>query len=209
MINRISTVGARSAAVILALGLVVTACGGSGDDGGTALRGSVREPAPNVAEVSLPDGSADGADFSFQADEGELLLVYFGYTSCPDVCPTTLADVRNAVRSLDEADADRVTLAMATVDPERDTPEVLTGYVQTFVPGGHALVTDDYELLTKVGDAFGASFGVETGWDGEPVVEHTGFLYAVDDAGRIVVTWPFGMKSADMAHDIEQLLPAV
>jgi protein SCO1/2 len=86
---------------------------------------------------------------------------------------------------------------------------VLTGYVQTFVPDAHALVTTDDERLRAAADAFGASYGVEVDDDGEPEVFHTGFLYAVDDDGKLVLTWPFGMPAADFEHDIGLLLDQV
>jgi protein SCO1/2 len=184
------------------LGAVVLAgCGG--DD--RSLAGVVREPLPAVGDLALPDAGADGAPFAFRAPDDGLLLVYFGFTYCPDVCPTTMADVRQALRDLDEDDAARVEVAMATVDPGRDTPEVITGYVQGFVEGGHGLRTDDPEALQEVADAFGASYSVET-VDGEVEVAHTGYLYAVDDEGRLLVTWPFGTPDADLRADIELLL---
>jgi protein SCO1/2 len=191
---------AAAAAVVLA----AAACGDDGDE--AALRGIERLPIPDVSEPTLPDATADGADFSFVADDGEILLVYFGYTSCPDVCPTTLADVRTALRELPEDDAERVDLAMVTIDPAVDTGELLTGYVQTFVPDAHALVTTDDDRLRAAADTFGADYGVATDDDGEPEVFHTGFLYGVDDEGRLVVTWSFGTPPDDYVNDLGILL---
>jgi len=139
------------------------------------------------------------------AGEGKILLVFFGYTSCPDVCPTTLADTRSALGQLGD-DADKIEVAMATVDPERDTPEVITGYVQSFIPGAHALQTLDIGLLEEAAEPFGASFSVTSGSDGEVEVVHTGSLYAVDDEGRLLVSWPFGTAFEDIASDLRILL---
>jgi protein SCO1 len=169
------------------------------------LRGMTRTQPTDVSSVSLPDASDDGAPFTFAADDGRLLVVYFGYTSCPDVCPTTLADLRTAFDTLGE-DADLVDLAMVTIDPTVDTPEVLTGYVQAFVDDAHALSTTDDDELRAAADAFGADYRVEPGDDGEPIVEHTGFLYVVDDEGSLLLGWPYGQSAADIAHDLALLL---
>lgn len=167
------------------------------------LSGFVREPTPSVGGVGLPDVTDSGESFEFEA--GEVLLVYFGYTSCPDVCPTTLADTRTALSRIGD-DADRIEFAVATIDPMRDTDAVITGYVQGFIPDGHALRTDDDAALRAATDAFGASYSVDPDVDGEYVVTHTGSLYAVDDQGDLLVTWPFGTTIDDLADDLEILV---
>lgn len=169
------------------------------------LTGFVREPTPSVAGATLPDVTAGGEDFVFRAGEGRLLLVYFGYTSCPDVCPTTLADTRTALGRIG-GDADNVDFAMATVDPGRDTDEVIASYVQSFIPGAHALRTADDAELRAAADAFGVSYSVTEAADGDPEVTHTGSLYAVDADGDLLVTWPFGTTIDDLANDLEILL---
>lgn len=187
-----------------------------GDDPAPPLAGYERTPTPALGELTLPavepgagDVSAD-ADaerrFAFQADAGGLLLVYFGYTSCPDVCPTTLSDVRRALDGLGD-DAARVDLAMVTIDPEVDTPDILADYVRTFVPDAVALRTVDDGRLRTVAEAFGADYG-KTEVDGEAEVFHTASLYAVDAAGDLVLTWPFGTSASDLGADLAQLLEA-
>lgn len=190
---------------LLAAGVLLAACGGSGGDGPATLAGTVREPAPEVAEVSLPDAST-GGDLAMRADDGGLLLVYFGYTSCPDVCPTTMADLRTALGDLDEAERDRVEVAMATIDPDRDSGDVITRYVQTFIPDGHALRTEGPAELRAAADAFGADYSVTPKPGDEPEVAHTAWLYAVDDAGRLRVQWSFGTPSEDITDDLSILL---
>ena len=125
----------------LLTGAALTACGG-GDE---PLHGFVRDPAPNVADVTLPDVSNDGTEFALKAAPGELLVVYFGYTSCPDFCPTTMSDVKLARARQD--DPERIDVAMVTVDPNRDLATdparcngvILDCYVNSFVEGAHAL----------------------------------------------------------------------
>ena len=194
-------------ALVALVALVVAACGGS--DEPEPFAGFERTPAPVVDELQLPAIEADGSEapFTFRADDGELLLVYFGYTSCPDVCPTTLSDVRRASDRIGDG-ADRIDLAMVTIDPLVDTPEVLTGYVRSFVPEATAVRTVDDALLRPVADVFGADYGTLE-QDGEEQVFHTGSLYAVDDGGRLVLTWPFGVTSEDLERDLSRLLAEV
>jgi protein SCO1/2 len=194
------------AAVGVALALLA-ACGGGDRD----LVGLTRDPAPQVDAVALPDVSEGGAPFDFHAPAGGLLVVYFGYTNCPDVCPTTMADLKVALDDLGD-DADRVEVAMVTVDPARDTP-VLADYIQSFFPGAHAIATDDQAALQSVAGPFGVSYEVRTAPNGEIEVGHSSNLFAVDDAGRLVLTWSVGggegtARSADLAGDIRQLLQA-
>jgi len=181
------------------LAMLLVACSGR------ELTGFVRQPTPSVAGTSLPDVGDGGASFEFKADDGHVLLVYFGYTACPDVCPTTLADTRTALARIGN-DAEWVEFAMATVDPMRDSEDVITGYVHGFIPDGHALRTEDDEALLAAAEAFGATYSVDPDVDGEYVVTHTASLYAVDDQGNLLVTWPFGTSIDDLTGDLEILL---
>jgi protein SCO1/2 len=185
----------------LALTLAIaSSCGG----GERELVGYTLEPAPRVDAVALPDVSRDGEPFALRAQPAGLLVVYFGYTNCPDVCPTTMSDVRTALRQLED-DADRVDVAMVTIDPDRDAA-VLADYVGSFVEGGHALATDDAGDLRAVADPFGVSYLVDTNSGGEIEVSHSPQLYVVDDAGTLALTWQFGVPADDLADDLAQLL---
>jgi protein SCO1/2 len=190
-------------AAVMAASMVLAACGG---DEPADLAGYERIPVPNVSALSLPAVEADGSEqpFTFSADPEELLLVYFGYTSCPDVCPATLADLRVALEDLGER-ADEVDFAMVTIDPEVDTPEVLTGYVRSFIDSATAIRTLDATSLRDVADVFGADYGKETNDEGEDEVFHTASVYAIDDAGHLVLTWSFGTTPADISRDISIL----
>ncbi len=191
----------------LALAFLVVSCGDrNSDSDDSTVAGLVRVPAPEVASVFLPDASQGDEALPMVAEEGELLIMYFGYTACPDICPTTMSDLRIALDQLDEGDRSRVEVAMATIDPNRDSGELLTAYVQTFVPEAHALRTDDDTLLRVIADAFGADYQVTINADGEPEVAHTTWLYAVDDQGRLRVQWAFDTPSEDIARDIQILL---
>ncbi len=181
-------------------------CGSSTSEP-AALSGYVRDPSPNLSDLTLPSVSADGSSepFAMVGPSGGLLVVYAGYTSCPDVCPTTLADTRIALNQIGDK-ADDVQVAMVTIDPEVDTPEVLVNYVQSFVPDAVALRTLDDPELREVAGALGADYGTTTNDDGEEEVFHTGSLYAIDDAGNLVVTWPFGTTPTQLTDDLSVLL---
>lgn len=183
------------------LGLLAAGCSSEPEE----LAGFVRTPLPNVADVSLPDAGADGAPFQMTAPDDELLLVYFGYTSCPDVCPTTLADLKVALAELGD-DAEKVTVAMETIDIERDSDDVISHYVQSFIPDAHGLRARDDATLRAAADVFGADYSVQVNEEGDIEVGHTAHLYAVDDQGFLQVTWAFGTDPEIIARDIEILL---
>jgi protein SCO1 len=174
-------------------------------DTNSGLSGIVRDPAPMVDGDSIPSLTDPGSDITFQAAPGQFQLVFFGYTHCPDVCPTTLADLTVAMRKLPASDAAKVDTVMVTVDPDRDL-DVLAGYVQSFLPEGEAGGTADPARLQAVADAFGVTYAVTPNDDGEVDVIHSGFVYVVDDQGRLVLSWPFGTTSDAMASDLAILL---
>lgn len=193
----------------LAIALPLTGCGSS-DTGGkadsTTLGGAVPSPAPRVGTVTLPEVAVGKPDkpFRFIASDGGLLFVTFGYTNCPDVCPTTLSDLKKAIGNLGDAGA-KVDAAFVTVDPERDLPENLEPYLSSFVTDGHAIRTTDQAALQKAKDAFGVTSSVTKATDGTVSVAHTSRSFVVDDKGRIVVEWPFGTGSDGMTHDLKIL----
>lgn len=188
--------------------------GADGSEAG-AYSGYVVAPPNEVADVVMPVAAESGNDssgttpsgyFDFSAAPGGLNLVYFGYTFCPDVCPTTMSDVRRLLASLPEGEAGRVGVAMVTIDPARDTAQILTDYVHNFVDHGVALRTDDDTQLRAAADAFGADYEVRTNDEGDVEVSHTGDLYAVDDSGTVVMQWPFGTSYESITRDIRSLL---
>jgi protein SCO1/2 len=193
---------ARLAAVAVVVAVAVGAAGCGGGD--PELVGMTRDPEPRVDAVALPDVANGGQPFEFRAAPDGLLVVYFGYTSCPDICPTTMADLRTALGDIGE-DAERIDVAMVTVDPDRDT-DVLADYVRGFVPDGHAIATDDQQALRSVAEPFGVSYEVFTSPAGDVEVGHSSNLFVVDDTGTLVLTWSFGTTSDELAGDLEQLL---
>jgi protein SCO1/2 len=171
------------------------------------LAGVVREPAPVVDETSIPSLTTEGDDVAFRAQPDGLQVVYFGYTNCPDVCPTTMFDHTVSLRLLPDDMADQVDTVMVTVDPDRDL-ELLAGYVQSFVPDAEAAGTSDPAVLAAAAEPFGVSYDVVEASDGRIEVSHSGFLYVVGDNGELLLAWPFGTSSEEMAADMFQLLTA-
>lgn len=195
----------RSFAVLAAAAAMLLAACGS-DKEQKVISGLQSDPPMSVAALApLPDASSGDADFTFRAQRGEFLIVYFGYTQCPDVCPTTLSEVKKALAKAGDGIASKVDVAMITIDPDRDTGDLLTNYVQSFIPGSHALRTEDQALLQKTAKGFGTTYSVTKNAKGETEVVHGGNLYLVDEQGTIVLTWPFGLKSVAIATDLEIL----
>ena len=185
---------------------LLAGCGRSSGHAPPGARASA--PVARVGEIALPEVRTEGgaSPFRFQAPPGHLLVVYFGYTTCPDVCPTTLSDLHHALALLG-SDAARVELAFVTVDPARDTAQVLAPYVTAFVSGGHALRPGSEAQLASAERAFGASSSVTKNADGVIEVSHSAEGYLVDEQGRIVGQWPFGTLPERMASDLRTLLP--
>lgn len=191
------------AALLAAVLLPLAACGK--DQAAVELSGYTREPVPDVSTVELPLADGSGT-LPASATKGGYRLVYFGYTSCPDVCPTTLSDLKRAVRTLPADQQDKVDVAMMTIDPDRDLPDRLTEYLDTFFPkNSAALRASDPADLAAVAGAFGASYSVTPKADGTPEVAHSGDLYVVDDRGKVVLQWPFGVGAESMGSDLATL----
>jgi protein SCO1/2 len=195
--------------VLGAIAAVAALSGCGEDEQQDGLNGFTRTPAANVAAAGLPDVSPRGGGrrAAFRAGHGGLLLTYFGYTSCPDVCPTTLADTRRAIERLKARERGLVEVAMVTVDPRRDTRRALNGYLSHFFRRWRALRTTDAGALARAERAFGARHEIgRANRRGDYEVSHTGSLYAVDDEGVVRVEWPFGTDAEAIAEDMTALL---
>jgi protein SCO1/2 len=196
----------RRAFISLAVGgaAVLAGCGRGRQR--QTLVGYQLDPAPLVGDLSLPDVTNDGKEFALRATAGGMLLTFFGFTSCPDICPMTLATMSRALNRLGPALGSKVTVAMIAVDPSRDTPERLAQYVGGPLAGGHGLRSDDDTRLREVAARFMADYLVDTGVSGEPRVSHTSSVYVIDDTGTVVLVWQFGIAAKDMEMDLRLLL---
>ena len=193
--------------MIPALVLALTACSSGGS--GSSFVGYVPPSAKHVGNVSVAEWKESGtSDFHFHAAAGDVLVVYFGYTNCPDMCPTTMVAVRQAKTRIGADLASHVDLAMVTVDPERDLGANLDKYLGSFAERHHALVPESGEQLRAAEEAFQVTSHVTKDASGKVEVTHSASAYVVNPAGDVVVEWPFGLDSKSMAHDLEKLLGA-
>lgn len=136
---------------------------------------------------------------------GKVVVVVFGFTHCPDVCPTALADLANAVKQLGD-EGRRVQVLFVTVDPKRDTPELLRQYVPAFHPDFLALAGDEAALARARKD-FGVYAAVREGRTPETyTVDHSGQMFVFDPAGRVRLVVPPGMPAKSLASDLRVLL---
>jgi len=198
----------RSLCLLLFVALATVACGSGGESDVITLAGYEREPDPTVGKVSLPLASNPDESFTMKAEPGKLLMVTFGFTNCPDLCPTTLADTRLAFNELGDL-ADEVDLAWVSIDPDRDDGETVSNYVEAFVDGGIGLRTDDQEQLQVAATAFGVSYEVGENEFGQIEVGHTPHTYLIDDTGSMILTWTFGVLAADLASDLRIMLDRI
>ncbi len=158
--------------------------------------------------LALPDfelTATDGQPFRLSDVAGDYALIYFGYTFCPDVCPLTMADVRQALADFEGRD--RVHVIFISVDPERDTPELLARYVKAFGPDFIGL-TDDFEKTRAMMKPYGAYAEKEavTGSAAGYLVNHTARLYLVGPDRNLLLTYPFGFEPEDLRSDLTHLL---
>ena len=140
--------------------------------------------------------------------KGKLVVLFFGYTHCPDVCPTTLADMDAALRSLPREAASKVQVLFVTVDPERDTPEVLKAYVPYFNPGFLGLYGTPAEVA-RVAKEFRVVYRrhVEPGAS-DYLIDHSAGSYVLDGQGRPRLYLPYGHPAEAIAADLLALLGA-
>ena len=193
----------RLIGVMALLSLGMLGCGADQ----TSMVGLVRDQPLNVSSISLPDETPGATEplFVMKAQPNELLMVYFGYTMCPDLCPTTLADFRSALARINSA-ASRVDLAFITVDPERDTADRLAPYLASFVDRYHVLRTTDFSQLQLAQDAFLAASSITTNETGVIEVSHTATAYFVDENGLVVDEIPFGLGADGFENDLKILI---
>jgi protein SCO1/2 len=169
-----------------------------------AFRSGVLEPARPAPDFALR--TPDGGEFRLSRQRGNVVALSFGYTFCPDVCPTTLAELAAAKAKLGD-DAKRFTVAFITVDPERDGPERLRTYTTAFDRAFVGL-TGSSDQLVAVRQAYGvtARKRVVAGTSAAYLIDHSAFVYVVDPEGRLRLMFPFGTSIENMAHDIRLLM---
>jgi protein SCO1/2 len=184
--------------------LTLSACGvaGFGEEearyNGTYLEGEQEQQTFSLV-------GADGQPVNIADYRGQLVVMYFGYTFCPDVCPLTMAKLAEAREQLGD-NAEDVQVFMITVDPERDSPQRVQEYVQRIDPSFTGLGGSPEQLsevATKLGIFVQKQLGSEaTGY----LVDHTASVLVLDQEGMLRLVLPFDLTAEQVASDLENLL---
>jgi protein SCO1 len=188
---------------------VLAACSGGAPPSGPAFHSTEVSGIDYGRGLRIAD--SEGVPRALEDFRGQVLVVFFGFASCPDVCPTTLARLK-MVRQAMGADADRLTVALVTVDPERDDAAKLGAYARSFDPSFVALRPEPAQLEAVV-DAFHA-VAVKVAPQGAPpdavakgdyTIDHSATLYVYDRSNRLrLITQP-DFVVADLASDLQRL----
>jgi len=173
------------------------------------FRGSLIDPPAPAADFTLT--SEQGEYWSLDDQAGSLVMVFFGYTTCPDVCPATLGEMKEVRRRL-LADsrlrdkAETISFVFITVDPQRDTPERMGKYTAVFDPAIIGLTGSEAELEV-VWNSYGVYRAISnTDTAAGYLVDHTARVYLIDQDGNLRLTYPFGTPIDDMLQDVRFLL---
>lgn len=167
------------------------------------FHGTVISPPLPVSDFALQ--TANNETFRLSDAKGKVVLLFFGYTSCPDVCPITLATFKQVYEQLGD-DAQKVRFLMITADPARDTPEKVAAYVTRFNPEFIGL-SGNLSDLQPIWDELGVFVEKQdTGSAAGYLVSHTASVYVLDPNGRLLMTFPYGTTAMDMGYDLMQLL---
>jgi protein SCO1/2 len=195
--RRFSLSVALSAVALSVLGL--TGC----MDPKAAFKGVDITGADYAKELNLPD--QNGQVRKIKDFSGKLVVVFFGYTQCPDVCPTTMQELAEVKRLLGP-DGDKLQAVFVTVDPERDTTELLKAYVENFDPSFVALRPTP-EQLPQIAKEFKIYFKrVEGKTPTSYTMDHSAGSYTFDAQGKVRLFNRYGMGAEALAHDFKLLL---
>ena len=180
---------------------------------GVALTGCENKPVFNALDVTGIQGYGNdfrlidhnGLSRSMADFRGKVVVIFFGYTHCPDVCPTTLSEMRQVMQILGK-DAERLQVLFVTVDPLRDTQQVLSQYVPSFHPTFLGLYGDS-AATEKVAKDFKIIYRQSAGKTAESyTVDHTAASLVFDQQGRLRLFINYGLGADKIAPDIKKLL---
>ena len=167
------------------------------------FRGSVIDPAVPAPEFSLL--SSQGGEYRLGSRTGKFILIFFGYTHCPDVCPTTLYEMKEIKARLKDK-AENIEFVFITVDPERDTQEQLTRYLASF-DGSFFGLTGTNEQLEMVWKDYGVYREIqETDNSLGYLVDHTSRLYLINSQGELMMTYLYETTLDEIVSDLNHLI---
>ena len=190
--------------ILLAIAvLALAACDRPGSPSAASFKAIDITGAEYARELSLTD--AEGQPRKLTDFKGKVTVVFFGFTQCPDVCPSTMAELA-AVKKMLGVDGARVQGVFVTLDPERDTAQILKAYVGAFDPGFVAL-RGTPEQTKAVAKEFKVFFAKVPGRaEGSYSLDHTAGSYVFDASGRVRLFTRYGTGAEALAHDLKLLL---
>jgi protein SCO1/2 len=147
---------------------------------------------------------ADGSTFDLHAQHGRVVMLFFGYTHCPDVCPTTLADWQKIYTALGR-DTSRVEFVFVSVDPERDTPEIAQAYVNNFNRAFIGLSGDSVQIARTLAQFHLTAERENVQSANGYAVRHSSQTFVIDPQGRLRLLYPFGISTDAIVSDLKQL----
>ncbi len=177
--------------------------GGVGVGGYVLERRSAARTGGIGGPFTLVDGN--GATITDASFAGKWMLVYFGYTHCPDACPTALQDMANALDMLDPAQRQQVALVFITIDPERDTPAVMKEYVSNFAAPITGL-SGSAEQIADVAKEYRVYFAKHPTDDGGYDMDHSSVIYVMNPGGDFVANFTHETPPAQIAARLKTLV---
>ena len=187
-------------AICLSTGLFLTACSPAGKP--LELVGTDITGADFAQSFSLTDHT--GKVRQLTDFKGKAVVLFFGYTHCPDVCPTTMLDMANALKLMG-GQAEDVQVLFVTLDPERDTQEVLAKFVPSFDSRFLGLYGTPAQIAETAGN-FKIFYARQDAGKNAYTIDHSAGTYVFDKQGKIRIYLKYGQKPAEIASDIRQLL---
>jgi protein SCO1/2 len=172
--------------------------------GSYTYHGTLFDPPVELADFSLTgvgDKKVQLSDF-----RGKVVLLYFGYTYCPDVCPATMNELASAMEKLKRGDREQVQVLMVSVDPERDTPEAQADFLAHFDPTFLGLTGSD-EMISAAAEPFGVYYQKQPGTvNSGYLVDHTASVFALNKDGELRVVYSFNTPGEEIAADLRRLV---
>lgn len=186
--------------VLIAIGLVLAACAHS-------FAGVAPNPIGPALDFALTD--ENGQAFQLSDLRGKWILLAYGYTHCPDVCPLTLSRLRD-VKKIADAQGDRVQVVFVTIDPERDTPDIMKKYVSHFdkaFPQKFKGLSGTPEQIATAAKPYNVKYEKkETGSADGYSMAHTAEVHLIDPQFNLRMTFPFGVKAEEIASDLQYFM---
>jgi protein SCO1/2 len=184
------------------IGLALVLVGWRAMDAGYTYQGSLIDPPISATDFTLTN--QNGGTFRLSDQRGKVVLIFFGYTHCTDVCPATLLNFKR-VKTMLGNQAQQVEFVFITVDPERDSPEALRQDLANYDPSFVGL-TGTRPELAKVWKAYGVYQAKVDNGTPNYSVDHTSIVYVIDPQGKWRMTYPFGMDAGKITSDLQHLL---